>query len=251
MLEIFKNSSEEYKKKKFIYQWGDVYENQKVPYILVKTRPVNNMEMILTRVEVERHWGPVQDVKQYDIKYENKFNIACWRGVTTGLPEKAGSRFALVDRWFGKTPMINCGFNEIVQNRNEWKNKMKSSMDIRTQLKYKFIISVEGNDCASGLKWQLYSNSVVMMCKPTICSWFMEDHLIPFTHYIPLKTDYSDLLAKCKWAIAHPQKCKEISRNAKAYVEQFLNTENELLIQEEVMKRYLDNHTIITDPTPT
>jgi len=46
-------------------------------------------------------------------------------------------------------------------------------------VKYKYILSIEGNDVASGLKWQLYSNSVVFMRKPKIVSWAMEDKLIP------------------------------------------------------------------------
>ena len=39
---------------------------------------------------------------------------------------------------------------------------------------------------ASGLKWMLFSNSVVFMAPPTKTSWAMEEKLVPYVHYIPL-----------------------------------------------------------------
>ena len=41
------------------------------------------------------------------------------------------------------------------------------------QLKYKYILMLEGNDVATGLKWQLISNSVVFMARPTCVSFAM------------------------------------------------------------------------------
>ena len=72
------------------------------------------------------------------------------------------------------------------------KEYLKKILTIREQLKYKYILSIEGNDVSSGLKWQLYSNSVVFMRKPKIVSWAMEDKLEPYVHYIPIKDDFSE-----------------------------------------------------------
>ena len=59
-------------------------------------------------------------------------------------------------------------------------------MSIKDQLKYRFIISVEGNDVTSGLKWQLYSNSIILMYKHN-WGWLMEFRLKPYYHYVPIK----------------------------------------------------------------
>jgi len=49
-------------------------------------------------------------------------------------------------------------------------------------LKYKVVIVLEGNNVASGLKWALASNSVLVMPPPTIASWAMEELLEPWVH---------------------------------------------------------------------
>ena len=86
------------------------------------------------------------------------------------------------------------------------------------QLKYKYILMLEGNDIATGLKWQLASNSVVFMARPTTVSFLMEDLLVPFVHYIPLKDDFSNLIDMVHWARKNDQKCKWISDQASLYM---------------------------------
>ena len=51
---------------------------------------------------------------------------------------------------------------------------------------------VEGVDVATNLKWVMSSNSIAVMPKPEIESWFMEKTLIPDFHYIEIKKDYSE-----------------------------------------------------------
>ncbi|EOH5314647.1 hypothetical protein ACQJ04_000816 [Campylobacter jejuni] len=46
-------------------------------------------------------------------------------------------------------------------------------------MKYKFIISLEGNNVASNLKWAMNSNSLVLASKITCQTWFIEGTLKP------------------------------------------------------------------------
>ena len=69
----------------------------------------------------------------------------------------------------------------------------KPRLNISEQLQYKFILSIEGNDVASNLKWIMSSNSLAVMPKPKFESWFMEGLLIPDYHFVEIKRDYSDL----------------------------------------------------------
>ncbi len=132
--------------------------------------------------------------------------------------------------------------NPTWQYANELNEKYKKKfVDIKNQLKYKYLISIEGNDVATDLKWKLYSNSVIFMKKPTVVSWLMEDKLKPYIHYIPIAEDFSDLEEKYIWAIKNDDKCFEISQNAKYYIEQFLDEENEIKIQCEILKKYFEN----------
>eukprot|EP00585_Thalassiosira_rotula_P025613 CAMPEP_0196250414 /NCGR_PEP_ID=MMETSP0913-20130531/45163_1 /TAXON_ID=49265 /ORGANISM="Thalassiosira rotula, Strain GSO102" /LENGTH=127 /DNA_ID=CAMNT_0041536345 /DNA_START=121 /DNA_END=504 /DNA_ORIENTATION=+ len=88
------------------------------------------------------------------------------------------------------------------------------------QLKFKYILMLEGNDVATGLKWQLTSNSVVFMARPNTVSFLMEDLLVPFVHYVPLKDDYSDLIDMVHWARANDEKCKWIANQATLFMQQ-------------------------------
>jgi hypothetical protein len=111
---------------------------------------------------------------------------------------------------------------------------------LQQQLESKFLISIEGNDVASNLKWMLLSNSVVLMPKPTICSWYMEDALKPFIHYVPLNNDFSDLEEKYNWCLSNPDECIFISNNATEYIQQFMDQNNENEITRKVIETYLD-----------
>ena len=105
-------------------------------------------------------------------------------------------------------------------------------------LKYKYIVSVEGNDKDSGLNWKLNSNSVILMAKPRITTWLMETTLLPDVHYVLLKDDYSDLKEKYIWCEKNKDKCKEIIKNANKFMQQFSNEKKEQEIEEAVINKY-------------
>ena len=116
-------------------------------------------------------------------------------------------------------------------------------MNIDEQLKYKYLISIEGHDKASDINWKLNSNSLVFMARPKKVSWLMEDKLFPGYHYILLKNDYSDIEEKLEWCNNNPEKCKQIVKNANKYMEQFMDIDRETRIENEVIKRYFENYT--------
>lgn len=225
--------------KPFLYFVGDNYKELN-NYCITKNRSNQNKKMILLKCPNQnRHWEFVYNKSSfYDISFERKFNQVVWRGVTTGTPSQPGSRFTLVKKYYMKNPKINVGFNKIVQNKDEYRKYLIYSMSITEMLRYKYILAVEGNDKASGLNWMLTSNSIVFMAKPTKFSWLMEDKLKPNVHYVLVKDDFSDLLHKIKWCDAHPNKCKEINRNAKQYMKKFMDQNNELKLELAVLNHY-------------
>mmetsp|Transcript_2153 Transcript_2153/g.2674 ORF Transcript_2153/g.2674 Transcript_2153/m.2674 type:complete len:574 (+) Transcript_2153:85-1806(+) len=111
-------------------------------------------------------------------------------------------------------------------------------MDIETQLKYKYMLSVEGADKATGLQWMLASGSVVIMPLPSQESWLLESRLIPWIYFVPIRSDFSDLGRIVRWLNDHPDKAKEIALNGQEYMKQFGNEDHELLISGAVLRLY-------------
>lgn len=165
-----------------------------------------------------------------------------WRGTTTGERVKSIQPWVqydsdIVDVAFYKTSrgannphIIQDGFERNFLEKHYVREKAK----IAEMVRYKYLLSIEGNDVATGLKWMLYSNSVVLMAPPTKASWAMEDLLLPFVHYIPLAPDLSNLLDMVEWAEEHSAACKEIAMRSTEYIERLWLSEqakadNELL----------------------
>lgn len=186
-----------------------------------------------------------EDVHLQDFLSKYFKDTIIWRRATTCKNKITPTRFDFVSKYSDESQIMNVGFSQIVQNKESYSDLVKGKMTLKEQLQYKFLVSLQGNDVASGLKWMLYSNSVVMMAKPTICSWAMEDQLKPFVHYLPLKDDFSNLEEVYQWAISNENACIEIANNATRFIEMFLDIRRELLIECEVMRRYLDNIEIL------
>ena len=230
-------------KNNFQIALGDIKKICNVEGTIAKSRNIDDKNIVLLKLNYKRHWKNFDKVNKYDIEFNKKNNKIIWRGVTTGYSDKnLNPRYILVNKYYNyPNKNIDIGFSDIVQNRYNFKKYLKKALTIKEQLKSKYIISVEGNDVPTGIKWQLYSNSVVFMARPKVVSWLMEDKLIPNVHYILLKDDYSDLIEKYNWALKNDEKCIIISKNATNYMEQFLNKKREDIISSEIMNRYFNN----------
>lgn len=113
-----------------------------------------------------------------------------------------------------------------------------AKLTINQQLKYKYILSIEGNDVASNLKWIMSSNSLCFMAKPKYETWFMEGRLDADVHYVQVKDDYSDLEDKVAYYSENEDEALRIIANANAYVDQFKNKSRERLISLLVLEKY-------------
>lgn len=109
-------------------------------------------------------------------------------------------------------------------------------------LRYKAVIMLEGNDISSGLKWALYSNSVVLAQQPTYTSWAMEECLEPWIHYIPLADDLSDVEEKAQWVIDHDAEAQTIAHAGSLWISDLVYhpqvAADEATIFDETFRRY-------------
>lgn len=206
--------------------FGDVTHIPEVPS-LVKSRPVSadNQNSVLMSLNKVRH---VKWIKN-DRPFLQKKDMLIGRG--TVFQEH---RYRFYDLFFDH-PLCDLGqVNKEGGNPRWWKPKIS----VQDHLAYKFILCLQGNDVATNLKWVMSSNSVAVMPKPTLETWFMEGTLTGGQHYIEIKSDYSDLEEQLRYYISHPDKCLEIINNANRHCAQFFNKHTEDLCNLLVLRKY-------------
>ena len=92
------------------------------------------------------------------------------------------------------------------------------------QIKYKYIIHVDGHVSAYRLTRELYSGSVILLVKSyNNYKLWLTPLLKPWVHYIPINKDLSDLISKIDWCINNDIKCKKIASNALKLAKKYLN----------------------------
>ena len=216
------------KKFKLNMLFGDITHIPGLPSI-VKSRPIDdeNHNSVLMKLNKVRHFTYTNDKN----KFEDKIDKLIGR---SAISKKHKKRIDFFKIYFNH-PLCNLGAINKDTPHPEW---LKNKISIEDHLKYKFIMCVEGVDVATNLKWVMSSNSIAVMPKPKIESWFMENKLIPNKHYIEIKEDYSDLESKLKFYLGNPNKCENIIKNANEYISQFKNKSRENLISLLVLEKY-------------
>ena len=268
----FLNSTNCFKNKKILCAFGDIYYSTDIP-VLCKTRPLIINEYacklnkcnIIFNMDKERHFESINIIKeqQLDIPFYEKNNKIVWRGENNGemiqLIQNRPCRHDLVKLYANsKNKMFDIGFvndysivkkkillrqvgrSAEADNLSGEDIKGKGRLSIKEQLKSKFIISLEGGDVGTGLKWMLYSNSVVLMPKPTMEGWYMEGLLEPWVHYVPLENDFSDLEEKYEWCLNNLDKCEVIAYNGNKYMQQFFDEETEKKLETSIIQKYIE-----------
>lgn len=212
---------------KISYLFGDVTQVPAMPRI-VKSRPIHgdNHNSILMKLNQIRHFYFVPRDKPFDAKK----NKVVWRGKRG----KKRSRIKLIQHCDSMS-VCDIGYTD-KKSRND--PNYQGFMSIKQQLDFKFILSVEGNDVATNLKWIMSSNSLCLMTKPKYETWFMEGRLLPNWHYVLLRDDYADLEEKVDYYVKHPKEALQIIKNAHNYIEPFKNQQQEELIQLLVLEKY-------------
>jgi Glycosyl transferase family 90 len=215
---------------------------------------MDHLQPILWLLNEDRHFEYAKTLRRYDRPWEEKQDRAVFRGMLTGLQYEPGNeagyicyqllRCRLVQDYYhstlvdarltdtmGKVPEMMHGMN--LTGDHLWKEDL---------LAYKGIIVLEGNDVASGLKWAMVSNSVVLMPPPTFTSWMMEELLEPWVHYIPLAPDLSDVEDKVRWMLGHDAEAQRISRRARLWIlDLYFHPDaaaDQRRINQEVLQRY-------------
>ena len=217
-----------------------------------------HFQPIIWKLNTKRHYGNFDKVYKYDkyhTAWETKKNVAIFRGALNGIIrnnrtltdeekcmklercqlvyENANSTIidAKLTNARGRVPDILNGISLV-----------SDVIRVQDMLKYKGLIIIEGNDVASGLKWALLSQSVVLMAPPKHTSWAMEELLEPWVHYVPLENFGTDVETKMQWIIDNDSAAQRISKRASLWIEDLVfhpdAINDDRRIQREIVRRY-------------
>ena len=203
---------------------------------LIKARLIggDNRNSVLMKLGKFRHFYFPPD----RTPFKDKKAVAVWRGSA----HKPSRRELL--RAYHQHPLCDVGHTD--RSTTVGRKPFLSTLE---QMQYRFVISLEGNDVATNLKWILASNCLCFMPKPSREIWFMEGQLEAGRHYVELRPDFADLEDRIQYYTRHVEEALAIIRNANEYVVQFLDEPRERLISLLVLYKYF----VVTgqlDPDP-
>ena len=187
----------------------------------------------------------IAKIKQASIinPWDSKFNKIFWRGAATDgayntknfahLPRLNLVLLAklypdLIDAKFTSYPQISNdqdGQNaEAILNILLGENLQR--VDETDHLKYKYLISVDGNTCTwRRVPWIMLSSSVLIKQETAKMEWFYSS-LKPYIHYIPVNESLTNLFSQLEWMKSHDAESQQISHNASNFVQNNLMPEH-------------------------
>lgn len=222
------------------------------------------------------HFGPCYEVASADTAWSEKKNMVVFRGADTGSMERNDKkgRNELSDKEWCLSSKPRCRLVFTHSNSTlvdaKFKNRGMNSvpeiiegvtmsdkgMTMEEQLKYKAIIMLEGYDVASGMKWALYSNSVVLTQWPLkYTSWAMEELLEPWVHFVPINENLTDVEEKMQWIIDNDEEAQKIAHRGSLWMKDVMfhpdSESDSQKVFDEMARRYrahfAENHNLTTN----
>ncbi|MBL1436854.1 MAG: hypothetical protein COB08_011755 [Rhodobacteraceae bacterium] len=208
------------------------------------------------------------------IPFENKADIAAWRGALSGRPNTAlapnvkyrrfGSeilkdlskpqtdaalwalheelmgitRYNLVLRYFMSKEMdVGLTLTDKFKTARETSllaPLCRNRTAIDWFFKSKYVLCLTGNDTGSNFLPAANSNSIVLK-EDDGWEHFYSGEFHPWEHYIPMSLGALDLEEKLAWAKENPKACKEMMRAAQAVCARFASPENRRIYLSEIL----------------
>ena len=198
------------------------------------------------RVEsIENKWykGTCKNyIFKFSDDWKNKKPTAIFRGSTTGPGVSTDTNMRLKVSLLSETtkndheiPYLDAGITKWnLRPRKHEQSKYLDTIDIsqlpfnlkdyktpEEQSNYKYIINIDGHVSAYRLSLELSMNSVVLLVDSEWKLWY-SNKLKPYEHYVPIKSDLSNLISQIKWCRENDDICEKISKNAREFYDKYL-----------------------------
>lgn len=205
--------------------FGDITHVPSAPSI-VKSRPIDgeNGNSVILPLNRLRHFNFPKD----PYRLNEKEGSAVWRGALNNP-----TRIMAVQKY---GPRVDHNIGHTSEESDH--PFLKPRLGLMDHYRHRYILSLEGNDVATNLKWVMASNSAAVCPPLRYETWFMEGKLAPHVHYIGLEPDLSDLDEKIGWYEARPDALARVVKAAHDWVDTFRNWPREEAIARAVILKY-------------
>ncbi|MEM6481159.1 MAG: glycosyl transferase family 90 [Pseudomonadota bacterium] len=215
------------KEARFDPLFGDVIHVPETPR-LAKSRPLTdeNANSVLFPLDKFRHFLHLNDPQPFRAKKPK----AIWRGALNS-PE----RIALIMQHAGNA------LHDIGHTGEAYEGIIpKPFATPKDHIDHKYLLSVEGIDVATNLKWMMGTNCLVLSPPLRFESWYMEGALEPGVHFVELASDFSDLEEKIEFYNDNPEAAETIIAAAQAWRNGFDDPRREAMVAARVLSLYLE-----------
>ena len=177
--------------------------------------------------------------KNMEINWNNKKSKAIFMGKATGCGTNIETNMRLkaasisqaypeylkvgITDWNWRLKKEKNGPIKLLHSK-EMNFKLSNPISRKEISEYKYILYIDGHVSAWRLSFDLSYNSVVLIVESKYYLWFSK-LLKPYEHYVPIKSDLSDLIDQIKWCKKNDKKCQEIAKNAKIFYDKYLSDE--------------------------
>ena len=95
--------------------------------------------------------------------------------------------------------------------KSEYEGQLVPYEDFAESLgRFKYLLSVDGVTVAWRARALLQAGGTLLLQNSAMGEHFYDD-MIPWTHYVPIKQDLSDLISTVEWLEGHPGRAEEIA----------------------------------------
>lgn len=168
--------------------------------------------------------------------WDEKIPKAFWRGMTSGFDytlynwdSRPRSRLVLFAKEHPE--LVDAAFTSPYSLQNDVKGWMERYELFQPWcypvefVRYKYLVSIDGNTFASNLWWQLLSNSAVLKSESDYIEWFYKG-ISPYIHYVPYALDLSDFKEQVLWLQQHDQEAKIMAERGSSFAKEYLSNES-------------------------
>jgi hypothetical protein len=194
-------------------------------------------------------------IEKWNYDWSKKKNICIFRGGATGCGITIDNNMRLkaasisinypdildagITDWNAKPKKYTGCPVEVIDSTN-FRFKLANKINNIEKSNYKYILNIDGHVSAFRLSSELSMNSVVLLVTSPYKLWF-SNMLVPFIHYIPIKSNLEDLIDTINWCIDNDSKCKDIASNAKLFFDKYLTKDGIFNYLEDMLGKIYSN----------
>lgn len=181
--------------------------------------------------------------------WSDKTRQVVWRGSLTGEGSLSNPspriRLGLFAAAHRDHPLLDIGIRGVPGGRNfstELLEQllMKPGIPMGNFSNYRAILDADGNSWSSRFGSLLCTNSVVLKVEPKYVDYFNK-YLEPWTHYIPVRSDLSDLMETVEWVLspANEPRVLQIVKSANGWCRTHMTYQGVALDMLDVLNAYV------------